>query len=687
MTDKTVKKPKRRLAALLYDVLMLALAVFVFLYLNPSTYAFRLRLIYIALQFVICAVVVFGFRFAFGVYKQILRYGGSRLYIRLIFSDICAGIVYYLVQLIIPDYGPRINFLRAVCIVAMNLLEAIASRLLYQYVFEFGSRRLWTLPVFRGLVKAFTGLYIEDPEHRAEDTENVRLTREGERAEGEGPDLGINGNRHNLAIIGAGRIGAMLCKELLTNQHSAYAPVCFVDKDTSKSGREIYGIPVIGEDEFDSDVIKHLGIEEIVFALPRMRAERKAELYERYRPTGCRILVYDYPLSQSSEFGKRTIREFNIEELLFRDKKEFMSDEVIEFYSGRTVMITGGGGSIGSELARQIAGMHPKRLVLLDVYENGVYDVQQELRMKYGSTLALDVEICSVTDAGKLDRIFETYKPDVLLHAAAHKHVPLMEHNCVEAVKNNVFGTKNVVDCALRHHTENFLMVSTDKAVNPTNVMGATKRMCEMIVMAAAGEQQASGEIRTKFCATRFGNVLGSNGSVVPLFKKQIAAGGPVTVTDRRIIRYFMTIPEATQLVLTCGAISSNGELFALDMGKPMPILELAENMITLSGLEPYKDIDIVETGLRPGEKLYEELLINFDTLEKTDNDMIYVERTAPLSTEQVEKKLSLLKTACDSLDDTAAKEALREAVPTFRTPEEVNASALESREFEMSRK
>ena len=685
MTEKSFR-PGRKITALLYDLPILAAAVFIFLYLNPSTYDSRLKITYIALQYVISGICIFGLRFLTGTYRQILRYGGSRMYIRLILSDACAGILYYVVQLVLPNHLMRINFLRVVCIVAFNLLGGVAARLAYQYIFEFGSRKLWTIPVFRRIVKLFTGLYIEDPNSSASDGAVVLSGKEAEESEN-GADLAIRADRHNLAIVGAGRIGAMLAKELLTNQHSAYTPICFIDRDTAKSGREIYGIPVLGEDSITDEKIRELGIEEIVFALPRMRAERKTELYEKYRPTGCRILVYDYPLSQSNEFGKRTIREFNIEELLFRDAKEFMNDNVIHFYADKTVLVTGGGGSIGSELCRQIAGMHPRRLILLDVYENGAYDVQQELKMKYGSTLALDVEICTVTDREKLDRIFEYYKPDVVLHAAAHKHVPLMEHNCVEAVKNNVFGTKNVVDCALKYQVGSFLMVSTDKAVNPTNVMGATKRMCEMIVMSKAEMQKQNGKITTKFCATRFGNVLGSNGSVVPLFKKQIAAGGPVTVTDRRIIRYFMTIPEAVQLVLTCGAMSSNGELFALDMGKPMPILELAENMIRLSGFEPYKDIAITETGLRPGEKLYEELLIKFEELEKTENDMIYVERGSALSDREIKEKLIVLEKACATQSDEEVKSALHEVIPTFRTPEEVNRTALSSREFEMSKK
>ena len=415
----------RRLTAVLYDLPILALAVFIFLYLNPSTWDMRLRLKYILLQFVIGAVCIFGMRFAFRVYRQILRYGGSRLYIRLIISDLCAGIIYYGIQRIIPEHSARINFLRVVCIVAFDLLGAVSARLIYQYIFEYGSRRLWSYPVFRRTVKLFTGLYLEDPENRALDG-GTRLSGSGEKSEETARDLALNSDRHNLAIVGAGRIGAMLAKELLTNQHSAYVPVCFVDRDSAKSGREIFGIPVIAENDAALEKLKELEVEEIVFALPRMRAERKTELYERYRPTGCRILIYDYPLSQTNEFGKRTIREFNIEELLFRDAKEFMSDEVMRFYADKVVLVTGGGGSIGSELCRQIARMHPRRLILLDVYENGAYDVQQELKMKYGSTLALDVEICTVTDREKLDRIFESYKPDVVLHAAAHKHVPLM---------------------------------------------------------------------------------------------------------------------------------------------------------------------------------------------------------------------------------------------------------------------
>ena len=666
MSDKRSSLRFRHYTAVLYDIPMLVLSVFIFLYLAPSVEV-RPRLMIIALQFVICAVCVFSARIATGVYKQILRYGGSRMYIRLILADVCAGIVYYGIQLLLPEGPMRVTFIRAVCIITFNLLEAVASRLLYQYVFEYGSRSIWTLPGIRNVVHFMTGYYSDEA------TELVLEEQKKQIPPSE---------RKKLAVVGAGRIGAMLVKELLTNQNTAYVPVCFVDNDMRKAEREIYGIPVIAEDDTIQDKLKAFEVEEIVFALPRMHAEQKNELYERYRKTGYKILIYDYPLSQSSEFGKRTLREFRVEELLFRDAKEFMNDDVRAFYAGKTILVTGGGGSIGSELCRQIAKMSPKMLIVLDVYENSAYDLQQELIMTYGrGMLPFEVEICSITDRRKLENVFRTYHPDVVLHAAAHKHVPLMEHNVVEAVENNIFGTRNVIDLAIQYQVSKFLMVSTDKAVNPTNVMGATKRMCEMMVMEAASRHTV-----TKFCATRFGNVLASNGSVVPLFKKQIANGGPVTVTDKRIIRYFMTIPEATQLVLTCGALSENGELFALDMGKPMSILTMAENMIRLSGLEPYRDIDIVEIGLRPGEKLYEELLIDFDRLEKTQNDMIFVEHDAPLTAAQIDKKLASLHEACDTLHAETVYHTLQAAVPTFLPADEVNREALESREFQMAR-
>lgn len=319
--------------------------------------------------------------------------------------------------------------------------------------------------------------------------------------------------------------------------------------------------------------------------------------------------------------------------------------------------------------------MQPKKIVILDIYENGAYDIQQELNLQYKSNIELPVEIVSVCDHPLLERVFQRHQPNVVLHAAAHKHVPLMEHNCCEAVKNNVFGTLNTVELAEQYGVEKFIMISTDKAVNPTNVMGATKHICELIVQ--------SRNSSTIFSAVRFGNVLGSNGSVIPLFKRQIENGGPVTVTDKRIIRYFMTIPEATQLVLTSGAMAKNGEIFVLDMGQPVKILELAENMIRLSGFEPYKDIKIVETGLRPGEKLYEELLINSDSLETTENKLIFIERNHKITMDFVSDAINGLELALDKNDPSAIRDSLMSIIKTYRSPDEVNTESACAEEVE----
>ena len=401
-----------------------------------------------------------------------------------------------------------------------------------------------------------------------------------------------------------------------------------------------------------------------------MDADKKKKLYEYYRNAGYKLKVYDYPTVYTAG-GKRHLREFDAEDLLFRKPLVVADEHTHEYYHDKVVLITGGGGSIGSELCRQMAKMHPKQLIILDIYENGAYDVQQELKIAYGGKLNLQVEIASITNRKAMARVFEQYHPQIVINAAAHKHVPLMEHNCIEAIENNVFGTRTVVELCEEYGAQRFMMVSTDKAVNPTNVMGATKRMCEMIV------QSASTHGNVKYSATRFGNVLGSAGSVIPLFKRQIANGGPVTLTDKRIIRYFMTIPEASQLVLQSGAMAKNGELFVLDMGKPVKILDLAENMIRLSGAQ---GIEIIETGLRPGEKLYEELLVKTEELDKTENSMIFIERDTALSAEEINERLEILKAACATGDDDQAREALRKAVPTFRRPEEVNQQVADTK-------
>ena len=471
----------------------------------------------------------------------------------------------------------------------------------------------------------------------------------------------------------------MLADELIHNPKATYEPVCFVDLDKEKVGREISGIPIIDNKIKLQERLEILKVQEVVFALPNVTAEQREKLYSVYHEMGYKIKIYDYP-SLDNEDGKRVLHDFAIEDLLFRHTNQLLTEETVAWYRDKKILITGGGGSIGSELARQIAKCGPARLVLLDVYENGVYDIQQELTRRHGNKLNLCVEIASVCDREKVETIFREHTPDIVFHAAAHKHVPLMERNVCEAVSNNVFGTLNVVELCEKYSVSRFIMISTDKAVNPTNVMGATKRMCEMIV-----QSRKSGH--TSYSATRFGNVLGSNGSVIPLFRKQIAAGGPVTITDNRIIRYFMTIPEASQLVMTSGAMARNGELYVLDMGKPVKILDLAENMIRLSGLEPGKDIEIIETGLRPGEKLYEELLIKTEELDKTKNELIYIERDRALKEEEIVEKLDVLRAALATQNNRKVKAALMSVVPTYKRPEEVNNKALDAKEMKEAMK
>ena len=599
---------------------------------------------------------VFLMRFLFGVYHQILRYGGSSVYLRLIVSDFLGGTLYYLIQAALPIENIRTTL--AFSMVSFNLILSMGIRLLYVALYGYVNSASASSDHLLKVLCALAGLE-NDAENRSEY---------------------FRQNKVRVAIVGAGRVGAVLAEEFIKNPTSRYIPCCFIDADSSKVGRKIVGVPILPSNQQIFDRLRTLKVKEIIFALPQASAETKRELFEFYKQTGCRIRVYDYPMMQSAENGKRALRDFDIEELLGRAAVDCLDEKTGSYYSDKVVLITGGGGSIGSELCRQIAKMNPKCLIILDVYENGAYDIQQELRIAYGDKLNLCVEIVSVCDRAGLEKVFATYRPDILLHAAAHKHVPLMEHNCCEAVKNNVFGTLNTVELSERYGVGRFIMVSTDKAVNPTNVMGATKRMCEMIV-----QSHSQSGSRTVYSATRFGNVLGSAGSVIPLFKRQIKNGGPITLTDKRIIRYFMTIPEASQLVLQSGAMAKNGELFVLDMGKPVKILELALNMISLSGLRPYDDIDIVETGLRPGEKLYEELLIRSDELDKTENSKIFIERDQPLPLSEVEKKLEILRRAVETEDDQTVKMAMREVVPTFYAPETINHKAAEAREMKQA--
>lgn len=382
---------------------------------------------------------------------------------------------------------------------------------------------------------------------------------------------------------------------------------------------------------------------------------------------------------ETGAFCSPKIQEVQIEELLFRDPVCLNMEEIQSYYTGKRILVTGGGGSIGSEICRQIADFHPEKLIVFDIYENNAYEIQQELLCKFGDALDLSVEIGSVRDRERLACVFMHYRPHIVFHAAAHKHVPLMEQSGCEAIKNNVFGTYNVADAAEEFGVEKFILISTDKAVNPTNIMGASKRLCEMVI-------QCRSDSKTSFAAVRFGNVLGSNGSVIPLFKQQIAMGGPVTVTDKRVVRYFMTVSEASQLVMEAGFMAKNGELFVLDMGKPVRIYDLAVNMIKLSGLEPDIDIVIKETGLRPGEKLYEETLMQSETLEKTSNDMIFIEKDTPLTRSAMEANIDFLRlelaAANTEIGSEKIRAAIRKIVPTFHDPKEFNRAAEQAGEI-----
>ncbi len=484
-------------------------------------------------------------------------------------------------------------------------------------------------------------------------------------------------------IIGAGDAGAVIVRELQRSQYSRSHVVCFLDDDTAKIGQHMYGVPVVGNTSFVIEAAKKYNVEEIVLAIPSASAQKRSEILELCSQTGCKLRTLPgiYQLV-NGEVSVQKIRDVQIEDLLLRDSVTLESQTKRQYYTGKTILVTGGGGSIGSELCRQIAACNPKKLIIFDIYENNAYEIQQELSYEYGKQLDLVVEIGSVRDRTRLEGVFSSHRPDIVFHAAAHKHVPLMEHSGCEAIKNNVFGTANTADMAEKYEVEKFILISTDKAVNPTNIMGASKRLCEMIV-------QCRTDSKTSFAAVRFGNVLGSNGSVIPLFKKQIAAGGPITLTDKRIIRYFMTISEASQLVMEAGAMAQKGELFVLDMGKPVRIYDLAVNMIKLSGLRPEIDIPIKEIGLRPGEKLYEELLMKTETLDKTDNDMIFIEKDAPLTRDAVEKKLQLLAKAVEMSEGTSQSPHIKDAivctVPTFCEPEKLNETAEETDEMRLA--
>lgn len=462
----------------------------------------------------------------------------------------------------------------------------------------------------------------------------------------------------SVMVIGAGDAGNTIIRELV-NSASGMKLSCIIDDDRNKWGSYIQGILVVGGRDKIEECADLYDVDEIIIAIPSLRGKELSELLNICKETNCRLRVLpSVHQLVNGEADVSKLREVDVEDLLGREPVEIDTASIAEYVSGRVVMVTGGGGSIGSELCRQIAGHNPGQLIILDIYENNVYDLQQELEKEYPG-LGLEVLIASVRDYVRIKNIFERYRPEIVYHAAAHKHVPLMENSPAEAVKNNIFGTYNCARSAAETNTKRFVMISTDKAVNPTNIMGATKRVCEMII------QTLNRESETEFVAVRFGNVLGSNGSVIPLFKKQIETGGPVTVTDPEIIRYFMTIPEAVSLVLQAGAYAKGGEIFILDMGEPVRILDLAENLIKLSGYRVGIDIPIVFTGLRPGEKLYEEMLMKEEGMQDTANKLIHVGRPIEFNEEEFFTELEKLKNIKED-DPLTIKKEMMNIVKTY---------------------
>ncbi len=467
--------------------------------------------------------------------------------------------------------------------------------------------------------------------------------------------------RDRVMIIGAGRAGQTLIKEMLSSSRMNVQVCCIIDDNPNKKGRVLEGIPIVGNRYDIVDAVKKYHINRIIYAIPATTGKNRKDILNICKDTGCRMQTVPgvYQLV-NGEVSVSKLRDVEITDLLGRAQVKVNNDEILAAIKGKTVLVTGGGGSIGSELCRQIAKAEPEKLVIFDIYENNAYAIQQELIRKYGDKLNMDVRIGSVRNTNRIRWMMDTYRPDIVFHAAAHKHVPLMEDSPNEAIKNNVIGTYKTAKAAARAGVKKFVLISTDKAVNPTNIMGASKRLCEMVVQMMNRKCPD-----TDFVAVRFGNVLGSNGSVIPLFKKQIAEGGPVTVTDKNIIRYFMTIPEAVSLVLQAAYYAKGGEIFVLDMGDPVKIDDMARNLIRLSGYEPDVDIMIEYTGLRPGEKLYEELLMDEEGLQETENELIHIGKPIEMDDEWFQEKLKELDRE-SKMEDGRIKEIVAGIVPTY---------------------
>ena len=480
------------------------------------------------------------------------------------------------------------------------------------------------------------------------------------------------GNGERVLIIGAGACGELLIEEIRKSESLNYKIVGLVDDNPNKAHTYLKGIKVIGNRDDILEICKDNRVSTIFFAIPSIKPSEKSKILEVCKEAKAKVkIVPSFYETIDEELDLKQVRDVDLKDLLGRDEVQLDKVGINDYLNNKVVLVTGGGGSIGSELCRQIAVFNPKKLLILDIYENSAYDLQNELT-RFMPSLNKEIIIASVRDRKRMEEIFKNYRPNVVFHAAAHKHVPLMESNPQEAIKNNVRGTLNVGECADKYGADKFVLISTDKAVNPTNVMGATKRLCEMIVQALNEKSE------TDFVGVRFGNVLGSNGSVIPLFQRQIAEGGPVTLTHKDIVRYFMLIPEAAQLVLQAGAYAKGGEIFILDMGKPIKIYDLAVNLIKLSGFEPHKDIDIKITGLRPGEKLYEELLMDEEGLKETEHNKIFIGKPSNFEIEKLKMEIDNLVNIAETGNMNILRQKLKEVVPTYTITENKEVAITE---------
>lgn len=599
------------------DMLMVCLC-----YLFASVIVYRVQMLpQVVLEnwrvFVLSALVFLGFLQALGCYRVYWVYGGTKDYCRILVACLCASLVSDIICQIY-DWGSfylKANILASgmasVCILALRMGVRVLGKVVRVSVCE--SQR-------------------QHPK--------------------------------NIIIVGAGSLGVTLVKDISGNEALNYHIMGFIDDDSAKKNAIIYGVKVLGTTADLKHICEWLNPDEIIIAISSASAQSRQRIINLCSETQCKLKILPgIADTLRNRNSVELIREVEVEDLLEREPIRLDNSAIAEDITGQVVLVTGGGGSIGSELCRQIARFSPKKLVVLDIYENNAFDLENELADKFPDC-DVEVVIASVRDKQRLETVFASYHPHIVFHAAAHKHVPLMEFNAMEAVKNNVFGTYNTACCAGQYGAKRFVLISTDKAVNPTNVMGATKRICEMVVQAM---QTVS---RTEFVAVRFGNVLNSNGSVLPRLKKQIKNGGPITVTHKEITRFFMTIPEAAQLVLQAATYAKGGEIFVLDMGEPVKIYDLAKNLVRLSGLKLGTDINIEITGLRPGEKLYEELLMNEEGLKKTAHNKIFIGEPFFESIVELEDKLKILKEAIRTEDNEVVKNAVAQVVPTYVRPE-----------------